>query len=1278
MKLSFRHRRVERGVALVITLVLLSVITFMAIAFLVLSRAERGAVTTATDQAMAKLAADAGLERAKAELLAPMIAFRNPFTYDLLVSTNYINPRGFVSTGNPLQDGSYTNVSWVYPNGNPLNANDSLQNLANLFYSPRVPVYVNVLSNGVRVPEFRYYLDLNRNGRFETNGLQPVISPIGGYYDTNGYPLPLGAAPNNVLSNWFTGDPEWVGGLEFPERPHSPTNRFLYRYAYLVVPAGNTLDINAIHNYAKQFRPGTPPGSMLLTTGDGFLRNQGVGPWEINLASFLVDLNTNLWQTNAAPYQYLWRSTPPDYTQPNRGVAFDDALWLLRYRYGGSWGNGLASVRALFGNPGVLAFENDLVDGYSRGPVMTNAWSWFDNDRIGAAVNSGWSGADNPAHVFTTQDLFNKFKLTLDQPVVPGVETFSDRLQRAGYAPDSYNRYTFYRLLSQLGTDSAPEPPDKMNLNYDNLVYRNPLGVASATNFVNWRPVDFFTNAANRLLKNAGYEFTIGQDFQIYPTNFYTPSVHQLLQLAANMYDATTLRPGNAPSVFRPIFGKRPGSSGEDIIYIAGYQEEVDARLAIPTAAPPARDLRYPADRSALAPGDLVYGVPLVIGSKKGFPNFNEFSMQTHVLVTRLLEFRRAPGQVAGPVVETNQMYVIGISNVFGMEAWNSYSNAYPRQLELIAVADMTSFMTNELGIMLHSNRVARGATVVTSIPGGARPWRGWTNTSDVGLSFVIPFHPSTNFFPFLSTSTYRQSPPSLVAQTHIFERQSGFPVPRWWLTVQTKVRFILVDRGLNRIVDYVNLSSDGDTIDLLAKLAEDGNCNTISQETYSNPGSQWCTNRLGRSTDIRVPTYGVLNQIGVSLYGATDMKSFSLDPSAGFDAESAVDGFRYNLKDWGPKYARNIGKVFYKSNVFYAPLIPYRPIYLHTTWQANDPLVHYTIGDLRDLHMTNNVNFTSESPPLNNIGQINARYSPWGGRPGGSSNPSIGDYELAAKDPLVRRPDDWEFPTNKLPNVGWLGRVHRGTPWQTVYLKPEPVKLDRWLRWTGNGQLVRNVGQINTNIVALNAWTNDAAFTHPERDRRILDLFTTAFNDNASRGRMSINQTNLAAWSAILAGVNIMPDATTNWVIEPAGVYDPAVPPPLVRFVSALNDVRRTNFNGSFRRLGDILAVPELTVKSPWLVGNTNFMSDAAIERIPQQVLGLLHCEEDPRFVVYSYGQALKPAPQSIQTGGRFMGLVTNYQVTAETVTRAVVRVDGLPNQPRVSVESYNQLAPD
>jgi hypothetical protein len=43
----------------------------------------------------------------------------------------------------------------------------------------------------------------------------------------------------------------------------------------------------------------------------------------------------------------------------------------------------------------------------------------------------------------------------------------------AGTNVSSYNRYTYYRLLGQLGTDSAPEPTAKMNLNFDNLVVGN-------------------------------------------------------------------------------------------------------------------------------------------------------------------------------------------------------------------------------------------------------------------------------------------------------------------------------------------------------------------------------------------------------------------------------------------------------------------------------------------------------------------------------------------------------------------------------------------------------------------------------------------------------------------------------------------------------------------------------------------------------------------------------------------------------------------------------------
>ena len=50
-------------------------------------------------------------------------------------------------------------------------------------------------------------------------------------------------------------------------------------------------------------------------------------------------------------------------------------------------------------------------------------------------------------------------------------------------------------------------------------------------------------------------------------------------------------------------------------------------------------------------------------------------------------------------------------------------------------------------------------------------------------------------------------------------------------------------------------------------------------------------------------------------------------------------------------------------------------------------------------------------------------------------------------------RSDYWDFPTNLLSNLSWLGRVHRGTPWQTLYLKsavPRPYHLegvDRQLR---------------------------------------------------------------------------------------------------------------------------------------------------------------------------------------------------------------------------------------
>src|SRR4051812_3624756 len=57
----------ERGVALVITLILLSVITFMAVTFLVITQAERKSVTTSVDQLTAKQAAESAFQMAQIE-----------------------------------------------------------------------------------------------------------------------------------------------------------------------------------------------------------------------------------------------------------------------------------------------------------------------------------------------------------------------------------------------------------------------------------------------------------------------------------------------------------------------------------------------------------------------------------------------------------------------------------------------------------------------------------------------------------------------------------------------------------------------------------------------------------------------------------------------------------------------------------------------------------------------------------------------------------------------------------------------------------------------------------------------------------------------------------------------------------------------------------------------------------------------------------------------------------------------------------------------------------
>ncbi len=1318
---TFNLQPSQKGVALIITVILLSVLTLMILAFLMLSRRERGAVTTTTDTTSARLAADAALANAEAQIIANVLATTNPYNFSLIVSTNYLPP----TNGN-------------YP-----------ADLTNLFYSPRPPVFIQTNSTGPL--DFRFYLDLNRNGVDDPNGWVTNVNNSG---VTNG-------------TIFEVGDPEWIGVLQRPDQPYGPNNPFVARFAFIALPIGNAaLDLNAIHNQVFDERNAIPTVSPNLS--DAFFRNQGVGSWEINLAAFLADLNTNEWgqvigtPVNGNDIYYYYQYQP----NVNHGFAFYDASALLAYRYNNNYGT-LASVGTMFGTNGAV-FQNDNIDGYSDGPLQTTLAN-INEAILPDPTNKPWAGADNTNHFFDMRELFDPTKTF----------SFSTNLLNAGTnrwggtVISTYDRYTFYRLLSQLGTDSAPES-GKMNLNYSNAVaYFDTNGIATnitiipgaETNFTAWTPSNFFTIAANRMLRDYSQEwlardpsnyvatFNITNSFGI--TNIpvlvsnqfvYTPAVQRVLQLAANIYDATTNNTAalgtNFPSVFRPTFWVT-NEYGYTNIYINGYWQVVsvtgtsDSQLNLPVNV---TDLPLGASVNNYPDGVNVYGAPWIIGAKKGFPNFNEFSMQGIVQVTRKLEIHR-PTLTALPSdlgFQTNQMYIFSISNVFGVECWNSYSSNYLDSVLIWARDTNSMTLTNDNGMfpLSVSLLTANITNVPVQWPGTSQPWSQNPNPNFPSTnSFVIPLLTNVILFTncmyvYNGNGAYPPHSFTPVETNNVTDYPDvGIqPLPQFGLLTTNRLQVIMLDlnNGIYHVIDYVHFAGPDSARNLNAELAD----------VDPNGLGLWNTNLLGT-----VPN-GVNNQINysdnpiqnrASTLTANDDSTW-VNPQGGGTAGDAIASFDSFLNQVINGTLRGMGtdpnthKVSYATNTLLTVQVPFTPtrtIFQYITWQANDPLVHYVAGDLNysgnDYNGiqtgTNQWNKTSSAfPILPDLGQLNKRYQPWG----------VGSYpySFSLKDSLIYSSDDWDFPTNKFPTIGWLGRVHRGTPWQTVYLKSPDIlannNIGTWTKWTGN----------------FNQF--DATNTAPVQDRLLFDLFTTAFNDNATRGQLSVNVeaglTNnplagLAAWSALFSGVEVLTNTTsdgsllngvlyfprpllqiTNFPINPAGPVNPINPPPLWEIVTNINGTR-TNFvnvdglKGAFEHIGDILAVPQLSVQSPFLNWNdsiqqANGISDEMYEWLPQQVMSLLRVGGSPqtpmRYVIYSYGQALKPAPNSIYTGsGPLFGMVTNYQIVSEAATRAVVRFNSvltnkiyfINSPPTVTnqvinnnavIERFNVLPPD
>ena len=512
-------------------------------------------------------------------------------------------------------------------------------------------------------------------------------------------------------------------------------------------------------------------------------------------------------------------------------------------------------------------------------------------------------------------------------------------------------------------------------------------------------------------------------------------------------------------------------------------------------------------------------------------------------------------------------MLSLSVSNLFGVELWNSYAQAYQGSLDVRVDVQSDFLMTNQFGTLLVSNRYNN-----PFYPFPERPMRSIPPGQWSGEEFQLPIFNNRTMLQVFNRGGTIPVPSAIYTHrdrgrlipiswqnsnaTNVLFPDNGFPVPRLGLAMTNRVRCLMTDPRTMRVVDFVNLDfvSGLDVQDLLDK----------------EPSGYWIANRLGHTN---APTEGVMKQILVSLgvEGESDWNSY-VGRGAGRDREEAIDLFREFL-GFRPLYlsfneladAYNRLRDPRKSFRRQVPFSPSVRLVKYETLQANDPLVHYTFEDLKDnQQLVSRLRILKpgqRADDLHNLGSLgepgrkNQRYRPWPSTRAEAAN----QYNIAHKDPLIRRSDDWQFPTNKFPNIGWLGRVHRGTPWQTIYLKgyvgsyergqggdnklklltmedlpdPNPTLL---MPYDGRSYPFQTlaVDPLTDEVVAGNKqnilnlartnwfkWSGSSG-THPTNDWKILEFFTTSLNDNASKGLLSVNQAGLAAWSAVFSGVTV------------------------------------------------------------------------------------------------------------------------------------------------------------
>ena len=637
MMLNIKQKWREGGAVLVVSLVMLAVVTFLIIAYLAFAQRDRTSVNMSIIQTQNRFLLETGRAHAQAKVKELV---DNNLNYQLEVSQN--------------MDGN-----------NPQMLNPALFKAENMVLKEkaRVPVFHDRNGNGNAFEiddEFRYHLNLNRD-----EGVAPdAIHPYRG------------------------GDPHWVGVLENPDSPHGPKNRFIGRYAYMIVPASKTLDLNHMHNNAKK------PGEQ----GDWYRRGRGDRYSDLNLAGALGVLNP---QTQ--PWPYIEYSAT-DQAQ-SQGSAFGNAALLFDYKrqqHIGSYtdifdlfkpsqikknGQGLNydGFTRLLGKTGKTAFyelagsistreqppPTGLLNLNQYIPVVSNIRNSNFKGYVILEKPVGW-GAGARVCIYSNNGVKPRVRL-LNAPVPEFWDVRPGEIFYAKVSPDSKNTVMLYR-------DSGPGSENDKN-NQVEIMPAPPRTVFRLD-----RSLEMFEEVAARLLKARANskspiiskdivsvtegdrpnfnisvwrkkhngldplpnlpQHRVGDDNTPDQKEYklqYSLEVERLLQVAANIVDVYTPEP--YPSVFRPVYARSSSmvanesgvkSPAEKWIIRHFTKEPNDNFLDYDSVS--SENIATPMDRvnEVGHGGDKeIFNMPLIIGAKNRWGGGNHLTPAINEISTR-------------------------------------------------------------------------------------------------------------------------------------------------------------------------------------------------------------------------------------------------------------------------------------------------------------------------------------------------------------------------------------------------------------------------------------------------------------------------------------------------------------------------------------------------------------------------------------------------------------------------------------------------------------------